>query len=371
MGLKVLIAPDKFKGTLTAREAAGAMAEGWRFTRPQDQITLLPVSDGGDGFGELLGQLLGAEVKRVKTVNAARRPFEALWWWLPERRTAIIESARVIGLALLPPGQSHPFQLDTFGLGEVFKAAARHGASKCIVGLGGSATNDAGFGLAQALGWTFHDREGAEIREWTGLDQLDRVKPPKRVKLFRSLAIAVDVSNPLLGPRGASRVFGPQKGLETEDLPKAEKCLLRLAQIMGEQMKATPENLPGAGAAGGLGFGLSVFLRGNFKSGFDLFARAAGLDSKLKRAELVLTGEGAMDRSSAMGKGAGEVGRRCKRLGIPCLGLAGMLHDRKQLQRLFTEVHAIVPEVCDEAQAKKNPRACLQRLARRVAADRS
>ena len=160
MPLHVLIIPDKFKGTLTAAAAAEAIARGWRKARPHDSLDLLPMSDGGDGFGEVTSALLRARVQRVKTVDAAHRPCVARWWWEPRTRTAIIESAAVIGLAMLPPRRFHPFQLDTLGLGAVVRAAREKGGRRCLMGIGGSATNDGGFGLARALGWEFLDRSG-------------------------------------------------------------------------------------------------------------------------------------------------------------------------------------------------------------------
>src|ERR1700756_1294305 len=150
MALKVLIVPDKFKGTLTARAAAMAIARGWRKARPADALELLPMSDGGDGFGEVLSGLLHAKKIAVKTVDAAHRPIRAHWWWEAKSKTAIVESANVIGLALLPSKKFHPFQLDTLGLGAVIRAAVKRGAKHCFVGIGGSATNDAGFGVARA-----------------------------------------------------------------------------------------------------------------------------------------------------------------------------------------------------------------------------
>src|SRR5258707_2429057 len=155
--MNILIIPDKFKGTLTAEAAAQAIARGWNATRPDDLLDLLPMSDGGDGFGEVLSGLLGAKVQNLRTINAAHRPCAAKWRWQPTTRTAIIESATVIGLANLPPKRFHPFELDTYGLGAVIEAASDKGARRCFVGIGGSATNDGGFGLARSLGWQFRN----------------------------------------------------------------------------------------------------------------------------------------------------------------------------------------------------------------------
>ena len=213
MALKVLIAPDKFKGTLPATAVAEAIARGWRKRKPEDSLKLLPMSDGGEGFGEVMGRLLGAEVQTVRTVDAAHRPVIAQWWWERKSRTAVIESATTIGLASLPTGKFHPFELDTFGLGVLLQAAANAGAKRCLLGVGGSATNDGGFGLARSLGWRFCNRRGKEIQQWTELAALARLEPPEAPVRSGKLVVAVDVQNPLLGPSGCTRIFGPQKGL--------------------------------------------------------------------------------------------------------------------------------------------------------------
>src|SRR5947209_15604789 len=199
MALKVLIIPDKFKGTLTARQAAEAMAAGWRTARPQDELELLPMSDGGDGFGQILSDLLQAEPQPVKTVDAAHRPGEACWWWHSRTKTAIVEAAQAAGLAQLPTGKYHPFELDTQGFGELLKAAVAKGATRCLAGIGGSATNDGGFGMAYALGWQFFGKHDEKIVRWTELRTLAQVRPPDHIRLFDEFVVAVDVQNPLLG----------------------------------------------------------------------------------------------------------------------------------------------------------------------------
>ncbi len=368
MPLKVLVVPDKFKGTLTARAAAEAMARGWRKARPLDIVELVPMCDGGDGFGEVMGGLLSAKVQTAKTVDAAHRPCTSRWWWEPKTKTAIVESAGVIGLAMLPKGAFHPFELDTFGLGLVLQAASAKGAQRCLIGVGGSATNDGGFGLARALGWQFLNRAGNAIEHWTELAQLARIRPPRRRRWFRKLTVAVDVRNPLLGARGATRVYGPQKGLWPEDLARAELCLRRLAQVMQACLQRDMARVPGAGAAGGLGFGLLAFLAADLESGFELFARQAGLERRLRGADLVLTGEGAIDRQTLMGKGAGQIAQRCRTLGIPCIGLAGALEPGAATRRLFTDVRALT-ELTSPAQAKSQAALWLERLAAQAARD--
>lgn len=359
----MLIVPDKFKGTLTATAAANAIARGWRKARPADKLELLPMSDGGDGFGEVMSAALGAKKVSVKTVDAAQQPIRAHWWWESKSKTAIIESANVIGLALLPAKKFHPFELDTYGLGAVILAAAKKGARRCFIGIGGSATNDGGFGVARALGWVFLDHDGKPITQWTRLDELASMHAPKRAKFFAEFIVAVDVQNPLLGPRGCTRIYGPQKGLTAKDFPFAERCLRRFAQVAG----FSKSREPGAGAAGGLGFGLRCFAGARLQPGFDLFAEHARLSKRLRAVDLVITGEGAMDASTLMGKGVGQIAARCSRLKIPCIGLAGtVVSTASNAKRYFAAQHGLT-DLVGAVEAKRNAAVWLERLAEKVA----
>ena len=366
MPLRVLIIPDKFKGTLTAQAAADAIARGWRKVRSEDALDLLPMTDGGDGFGEVTSSLLQAKRQTVRTVDAAHRPCRSVWWWEPGSRTAVIESARVVGLAMLPAERFHPFELDTTGLAAVVRAAARKGAQRCLVGLGGSATCDPGFGLARALGWEFLDGGSRPIERWTSLGRLKHIQAPPGVRWFHEMVVAVDVQNPLLGQRGTTRIYGPQKGLRPQDFALAERSLGRLARIVWQQFGQDLATIPGAGSAGGLGFGLRAFLGARLEPGFELFARLAALEKRLRRADMVITAEGAIDHSSFMGKGAGQIARRCRQLRIPCCGLSGLLACPAQAARQFTQAHALT-ELTTVRQAKAQPAYWLERLARRVA----
>ena len=366
MSLRVLIAPDKFKGTLTAQAAAVAIAAGWRQARPADELTLLPVSDGGDGFGEILSAALGAKPQRVQTVDAAHRPLAGVWWWDATSKTAVIESANIIGLAMLPPKQFHPFQLDTFGLAAVLQAAAERGARRCYVGIGGSSTNDGGVGLARGLGWRFYNGRDEELVRWTHLQQLRRVAGPRRRKLFPQLVVAVDVQNKLLGARGCSRVYGPQKGLRPEEFPSAERALRRLANTVKSQLHRDLAGLPGTGAAGGLGFGLCAFAGAKLEPGFALIARHARLDNHLRVTDIVITGEGSLDRSSLMGKGPGEIAIRCRARNLPCLGLGGVVHDESLLRKWFKSVGALTQLTAPE-NAKASAAKWLAKLAEQTA----
>jgi glycerate kinase len=359
--MRILIAPDKFKGTLTARQAAEAIAAGWLRARPDDQLTLLPISDGGDGFGLVLGDLLGAKPQTLRTVNAAHQSVRATWWWHPPTRTAIIESANIIGLAMLPKGKFHPFEMDTFGLGDAIRAAQQQDAKRILIGIGGSATNDGGFGLARALGWRFLNQAGAEITKWTELTELKSVQRPARFPKGL-IHVAVDVQNPLLGSRGATRIYGPQKGIRPADIIPAEKCLRRLAQVVKRQLGLDFAKTPGTGAAGGLGLGLATFANATLASGFDLFAQRAGLDRLLAKTDLIVTAEGSMDRSTLMGKGAGEMARRGRARKIPLVGLAGAVREPRLLRTLFVSVQALT-DLTTPADAQRHAKYWLTQLA--------
>jgi len=355
-----LIAPDKFKGTLTAAQAAEAIARGWHGVRPQDELDLLPMSDGGDGFGEVMSLLMNARPQTARAIDAAHRPCDAIWWWDGESKTAIVESARVVGLAQLPPGKYHPFELDTQGLGQLLKIVAGHGARRCLIGIGGSATNDGGAGMARALGWIFLNRQGEKIERWTELHHLSQIHRAESAALFDEVIVAVDVQNPLLGPEGCTRIYGPQKGLRPGDFDLAERCLEELTKVLQTQFGMDFSRKPGAGAAGGLGFGLCSFAAARLLPGFELFAEHSRLPQRLKVAELVITGEGAIDRQTLMGKGVGQIANLCARARIPCLGVAGTVQDRGR--DLFDKLYGLT-DLTSPDEAMKNAAHWLERLA--------
>ncbi len=366
MSLRVLIVPDKFKGTLSAAGVAEAIARGWRRQRPNDTLEFLPMSDGGDGFGEVLSNLFHAKPQLVKTVNAAHEPITATWWWDSKSKTAIVESAKVIGLAMLPPKKFHPFQLDTFGLGKLLTAVAKKKPKKCIIGIGGSATNDAGFGLARSLGWKFTDRFGDEITQWSDNRLMFGITPPKTKLHLPQLIVAVDVKNPLHGSNGCSRIYGPQKGLSESETWIANRRLKRMASVARRELELNFAPVPGAGAAGGLGYGLMTYLGAAPESGFALFAKYARLEKRIHSADLVITGEGALDQQTFMGKGVGQIAVLCRKLKVPCLGMAGIVLNPEKGKGLFVQKRGIV-ELTSLDQAKKKPALYLERLAASMA----
>jgi glycerate kinase len=324
------------------------------------------MSDGGEGFGEVMGSFSGAQIQKVKTVDAAHRPCVAEWWWQGKSKTAVIETARVIGLAMLPPKRFHPFELDTFGLGAVFKAAARKGARECLVGIGGSATNEAGFGMARAIGWSFLDKDNRKLSTWAKLPELKMICPPCEERMFEEVRVAVDVRNPLVGRLGATRVYGPQKGLLPADFARAESCLTRLANVWSKQFQHDLKRISGAGAAGGLGFGLMAFLGARLEPGFQLFAHHSGLEKLIRACDLVITAEGAIDESTLMGKGVGQLASACRKWKVPCIGLAGVAHRSTRVKRAFAQVHALT-DIAEVEQAKVRAKNLLAQLTMRAA----
>jgi glycerate kinase len=281
------------------------------------------MSDGGDGFGPVISAALGARPRVVRTLNAAGEMCRARWWYESRSRTAVIETARIIGLAMLPAGRHHPFALDTFGVGKALEAAGAAGARRCLIGIGGSATNDGGFGMARALGWRFIDERESEIVHWPDLARLRQVIPPAAPRRLPRLEVAVDVQNRFLGRLGATRVYGPQKGLVAKDFPIAEGALRRLTTVMTRMTGEATHQLPGTGAAGGLGYGLAAFAGADLVAGFEVFRGLAGLDEQLDWAEVVVTGEGRFDASSIMGKGVGCLVKLALERGRKCLVFAG------------------------------------------------
>ncbi len=368
MTRRILIVPDKFKGSLSALEAAEAIARGWAAACPDDTLTLLPMSDGGDGFGPVMAGALGLEEQLVDVVNAAGQARPAAWWFDSESGQAVVETAQSNGLALLPRGRFHPFGLDTCGVGQLLLAAGQSGAAHCLTGIGGSATNDGGFGMARALGWVFRDESGKVIEQWTRLDGLALIESPTS-RAWPSLKVASDVQNRLLGVDGATWVYGSQKGMRPEDFAKADACLGRLATVTAETLGSDFSLTPGSGAAGGLGFGLMAFAGATIESGFEVFAKATDLEAKVGQADFVVTAEGAIDEQTLMGKGTGQVAVFCRRLGKPSIGLAGQLALRQSEvepgKRLFWRLAALVPDLACESEAMANAASHLEQLAKR------
>ncbi len=332
---KVVIAPDKFKGSLSAPEASDAMARGVVAAWPEATIDRFPMADGGEGTVEALVSATGGIDCEAMVTGPLGEPVAARFGLLGDGRTAVVEMAAASGLVLLPPARRDPFRTTTYGTGELLLAAIDAGARKVVLGIGGSATNDGGAGLAQALGYRLLDAESRELERGGGpLGRLARIDATGRDRRLDGVEVAVacDVDNPLTGPRGASVVFGPQKfdparRPSREEIDQLDHHLAHLASIIERDLGKSVSEHPGAGAAGGLGAGLLAFAGGRLERGVELVIAAVGLRSRLEGAALCLTGEGSLDGQSASGKTAVGVSRLARELGIPVLALAGTLGE--------------------------------------------
>jgi glycerate kinase len=325
---KVVIAPDKFKGSLSAAQAAEAMARGVVRAFPGASIDLVPMADGGEGTVDALVAATGGSYHEARLRGPLGEPVVARFGLLGDGQTAAIEMASASGLVLVPPERRNPLFATTFGTGELLLAAIAAGARRVIVGIGGSATNDGGAGLGQALGYGLLDAEGRELGPGGGqLDRLARIDPSGRLPDLEDVAVAVacDVTNPLCGHSGASAVYGPQKGATPAMIATLDANLAHFASIVARDLGIAIRDLPGSGAAGGLGGGLVAFACGGLQRGVDLIIDAVDLAGRLAGAGLCLTGEGALDNQSAFGKTAVGVGRVARSLGCPTLALAGSI----------------------------------------------
>ncbi len=325
--MRILIAPQEFKGTLTASEAARAMEAGIRRALSDARLDVCPIADGGSGTVQAFLDALGGERRVARVHDPLGRPIDAAWALLGDG-TAVIEMAAASGLALLRPEELDPRRASTFGTGELIRAALDAGCGKVIVGVGGSATNDGGTGAASALGVRFFDRRGRPLPPGgAALARLSRVDLSGRDPRLDGvdLLVATDVTNPLYGPEGASVVYGPQKGADEATVKELDAALARLAKVAERQLGVDLAFKPGAGAAGGLAYGLCVFCGARITPGFDLVAKALDLSRRIGMADIVVTGEGRLDSQTLRGKGPGEVARRAKQRGVRTVAIAGVV----------------------------------------------
>ncbi len=349
--MRVLVAPDKFKGSLTAQQAAAAMADGWRDAWPDAAVVCRPVADGGEGSAEAIHDALAGRWIETTVHDPLGRLIPARYTVAhPLDRggqlTAFVDCSAASGYLLVRPHERDLPRSSTFGTGELLAYAfADSAVAKVIVGLGGSATNDGGLGMAAALRYGFLDRNGESIPPYPhGLGRLARiVAPTAQPWTTRPVVAACDVQNPLLGPRGATRVYGPQKGLQSSQQDALESGLARLADVARDSLGVDLRDAPGAGAAGGLGYGLLTFCAGRLEPGFDLLAGLLGLEEAMAAADIVVTGEGAADAQSLEGKAPHGVAAMARRFGKPVILVAGTIPaaDRAALRQHFDGVHAM------------------------------
>jgi glycerate kinase len=339
--MRILVAPDKFKDSLGAREVANSIAEGLRDVMPNATIEIAPVADGGEGTADVICQACAGEWVVCGAHDALGRAIEARSVWLRDRRMAVMEMSEAAGLWRIASDERDPFRANTYGVGEMLLDAARRETNDVVVGLGGSATNDGGFGMARALDFRFLHRNGVELNgpvsDLVGLDQILR----PRDLLLPDVIGAVDVRNPLLGARGATRIFGPQKGAAPDHLVVLEEALARLAEVVARDLGCDFREAAGAGAAGGLGFGLMSFCGANIRSGFDLVAGMLDLEAAIQRADVVITGEGRLDDQTLEGKAPAGVARLARKLGKPVFAIAGCEVERTTTHEVFDGVFVL------------------------------
>ena len=346
--MKILIAPDKFKGSLTARQAGDAMREGVLRVWPEADVSVVPVADGGDGTAQAILDAAGGRRVDRRVSGPNGKPVDAWFAILLEGRTAVVELATASGLALLPPGTNDPLTATTYGTGELIAAALDAGQRRIILAIGGSATNDAGAGALTALGAHFLDTEGVELPP--GGAALARVARIEDGALRRRLTdvridIACDVDNPLVGPNGASAVYGPQKGASPDEVRQLDAALTQFARVAQAASGASIADVPGAGAAGGIAGGFLALAGARLVPGAQLVFDTIGFERRLDGVSLVITGEGRLDRQTLAGKAPYAVAQAARRRKIPALAVAGSVAlNRNELDTFGLEsAEAIAP----------------------------
>jgi len=369
--MRILIAPDKFKGSLTAREVAAHIATGIRRVLPQAHLIEVPMADGGEGTVQSLVDATGGEIVGVTVTGPLGEPVEAFFGILGDGKTAVIEMASASGLVLVPPEKRNPMITTTRGTGELLLAAAARGCSKAIVGIGGSATNDGGAGLAQAVGIRLLDADGQELPP--GGAALARLHAVDISGLNPDVAnmeivVASDVTNPLCGPNGASAVYGPQKGATPQMVVELDAALEHYADVIHRQLGKDVRDLPGAGAAGGLGAGLLAFLPARMQRGVDIVLDVVELDKHVRTVDLVITGEGGIDSQTAFGKAPAGVAEVAVKYKKPVIALAGSVADdaRQLHDHGFDAIFSLVRRPMTLEEAMDNAAALLETAAEQI-----
>jgi glycerate kinase len=359
--MHILIAPDKFKGSLSARQVAENIAFGIRDVIPNAQIEITPVADGGEGTAEVIHDSLGGEWVTCAAHDALGDKIEARYVWIRDQGAAVMEMSEAAGMRRLKDGIRAIMCASTFGVGEMLLDATKGGAREIIVGLGGSATNDGGFGMARALGFRFLGGAAAELSGGPNdLLKLMRIERPvvagvsSAMTTLKSqptsasggplqikIVAACDVRNPLLGENGATRTFGPQKSATPAELEILERALTKLADTITRDLGCDFRNNPGAGAAGGLGFGLMSFCGAELRPGFDVVADAVELEEKIKAADVVITGEGKLDTQTLEGKAPAGVARLARKFGKRVFAVVGLAQADQQVREIFEGVYEL------------------------------
>lgn len=344
--MRILIAPDKFKGSIDAVRLCELMAATLQEILPEADIIQRPLADGGDGFASIMGHYFPVETRTVNTLDPLGRPIAAAYARTMDRETAFVEMSVASGLALLSPEERNPQRTDTRGTGLLIMDALGQGARHIILGIGGSATTDGGMGMAHALGFRLLDESGHDVTPSGGfLGGLRRISlPDENLLASARFTVACDVKNTLYGPDGAAFVFGPQKGADPEMVARLDAGLRNLDEVFQKTFGRSFAMLPGAGAAGGLGAGAMAFLGADMRPGFDLLADMIGLEGEITAADLIITGEGRLDGQSFQGKVVGEVLAMAEKHGKSVYALCGAIgQDLTEANRLcFRRIASLI-----------------------------
>ena len=361
--MRVVLAPDKFKGTLGARAAAQAMAKGVERVWPRAEVVLLPVADGGDGTAEVLLSAIGGEVEELEAAGPLGEPVVASLTHLADGRT-VVEMAAASGLAA--SGVRNALRASSRGTGDLVRAALERSGGEVVVGIGGSASSDGGTGAATALGWRFLDAGGQRVSPGGGgLRDLSAISGDEVIPELgsRSVVGVSDVDNPLLGPRGAAAVFGPQKGASPSDVEALEAGLQRLSEVVSSDLGLEVASLERSGAGGGMGAGLVAFFGATLKPGFEAVAVAIGLTEALAGADIVVTGEGRLDAGSLGGKAPAGVARLAAEAGVVCVAIAGeVATSGEELQALGIAAAAGLVAEVGQGRALQDPSGALEEV---------
>ena len=370
--MNILIAPDSFKDCLSAREVASALSRGILKIYPDAFCTLVPMADGGEGTVESVIDATGGKRIKLKVMDPLMREISSFYGITGDGQTAIIEMAAASGIELLSNDERDPWITSTFGTGQLIRDALDRGVKKIMLGIGGSATNDCGAGMAESLGVTFNGkfgpmsvRGGGALAEVEGI-HMEGIDPRLAAT---EIVVACDVDNPLTGPLGASAVYGPQKGADEALVEKLDRNLLHFAELIGAQLGKEVKELAGAGAAGGLGAGLMAFLDASLVKGFDMIAGVVGLNELISEADLVITGEGRMDAQTRFGKTPYGVAQMARKLGKPVIGVAGTLDEDAAVlyEEGFNLLMPIQEKPGDLEYSLKNGKELLERTGERMA----
>jgi glycerate kinase len=334
---------------------------------PEIEVDLAPIADGGEGFAEALATALQAEWVTMMSEDALGRAVETRYAWVAAEQLAILEMSEASGLWRLKPAERNPLAATTHGTGLMMRDAIARGARKILIGIGGSATTDGGSGMAKALGFRFLNEVGGEFTPHPGtLDLLDRIEAPAGLALPEIVA-ACDVQNPLLGDRGTSRVYAPQKGAEVHEVELLENAMRHLADVAAKSLGRDCRDVPGAGAAGGLGYGLLQFCGAKVRPGFDIVAESMKLDERMAAADLVITGEGRLDDQTLDGKGPAGIAARARKAGKRVLAIGGAVTAAAERSGIFDATLSMVDRPMALEEAMKDAEVLLERAATRAA----